>query len=95
MPLITPNARARDVMLSKSIVVRMYTGDQQGRTDALEDRVAEDQQPETGRHRTQQGADPVQDESDREASLATPLVGQLAGRDHEAAITSRKIVMAV
>ena len=57
--------------------------DQQRGADAFEDRVAEDQHAEPLGHRAHEGADPVEDEPDDEAPLATPAIGQLAARDHE------------
>jgi hypothetical protein len=49
----------------------------------FEDRVAEDEDAETGRGRTHQRADPVDDEADGEAALAAPTVGELAAGNHE------------
>ena len=54
--------------------------DQQGRADALEGRVADDQDAETRRERGDHGADAVDGETADEAALAAPDVGQLAAR---------------
>ena len=79
-----PNARAREDMSVKRSVVRMYTGGMSsGGADPLEDRVAEDQDPQARGDGAQQGADPVDDEAGEEAALAAPAVGQLAAGDHQ------------
>ena len=57
--------------------------DQQGRADAFQDRVAEDQDAEPGGNGAQQRADAVHDEPHDEAALAAPAVRQLAARDHQ------------
>jgi hypothetical protein len=57
--------------------------DQQRGPDTFEDRVAEDEDAETGRDCAHQRADPIEDEADGEAALAAPSVGELATGDHE------------
>ena len=57
--------------------------DQQGRADAFEDRVADEEHADARRDRAQQGADPVDGQTEGEAPLASPLVGQLAAGDHQ------------
>ena len=57
--------------------------DQQRRADALQDRVADDQDTQAGSGRAQQGADAVDDQAGGEAPLPAVAVGQLAAGDHQ------------
>src|SRR4029453_11236945 len=57
--------------------------DQQGRADAFQDRVAEDEDAEAGGNCAQQSADAVDGEAHGEAALTAPGVRQLAARDHQ------------
>ena len=66
MPVITPNARARDVTSVNSIVVRMYTG---GISRAVPTpskiELPTRSTPMPGRDGAQQGADPVDGQTER------------------------------
>ena len=57
--------------------------DQQGGADSQEQGVAHGEHGDAGRGGADHRAEPIDGESDQEAPLAAPLVGQLAARDHE------------
>ena len=84
MPLMMPNAWARDLRSWKSIVVRMYTGGMR-RAVPTPSRIEfpRIRTPKPGGGGTEHGAHRVDREAQREAAFSAPSIGQLAAGDHE------------